>query len=132
MNISFSATKEQFRLRKKHVTRRLGWLNLRPGKVIKGCEKCQGLKRGERVIEMGTIRVLAVNREPVFDIVTRPVRPDIPHNILQNYSSVPVQEVELEGFPEYVNDGHKFVDMFCEMNNCDKNTVITRILFDYV
>jgi hypothetical protein len=132
LNISFSATKKQFKAKKKHVTRRLGWLNLRPGRVLRGCEKCQGLKKGEHVVQMGNIKVIEVNQEPLFDIVARPVRPNIPHDILENYASVPVHEVELEGFPEFKNDGFAFIEMFCTINNCDRNTEVTRILFDYV
>jgi hypothetical protein len=41
-------TTEQFRTGQKTVTLRLGWVNLKPGDVLMGVEKCQGLRKGER------------------------------------------------------------------------------------
>lgn len=38
--------------------------------------------------------------------------------------------MDLEGFPKMTPE--EFVEMFCEMNNCEPETEITRILFDYV
>ena len=45
-NISFFLTKRQFLDRSKDVTRRLGWNWVKPGDVLCGIEKGQGLKRG--------------------------------------------------------------------------------------
>ena len=41
-------TKEQILARTKTVTRRLGWWFLKPGDVVWACEKCMGLKKGEK------------------------------------------------------------------------------------
>jgi hypothetical protein len=62
-NISFSLTTEQFKARTKTVTRRLGWTFLEPGTVLMGCEKCMGLKPGEKIVRLGRIRVVSVRRE---------------------------------------------------------------------
>lgn len=49
-NISFALTTPQFRARTKWVTRRLGWLFLKPGDTLMGVEKGMGLKiNGETV-----------------------------------------------------------------------------------
>lgn len=131
-NISFSATTLQFRARRKHVSRRLGWKKLQPDNQLMGCEKCQGLRKGEKIVRMGPITILEVSREPVNDIVKRPFR-DIPIEIDNQYQGfVHVPEVALEGFPEWYLCPEQFVDVFCEMNNCEPETEVTRILFDYV
>ncbi len=62
-NISFMHTQEQFRRQTKTITRRLGWRFLKPGDILNGCEKCQGLKRGEKIRVLGQIRVISVSEE---------------------------------------------------------------------
>ena len=52
-NQSFMHTKEQYRNHTKTVTRRLGWKFAKVGDVVNGCEKCQGLKPGEKIVVMG-------------------------------------------------------------------------------
>ena len=132
MNISFSATKEQFRARRKHVTRRLDrslrLYHKKPGDILTGIEKAQGLKKGEHIVPMGDIIVLETGREPLDHIITRPTRP-VPLAISKWYGH-PVSELELEGFP-HIN-GLDFVRMFEAMNKCCAETPVTRILFDYV
>ena len=130
-NISFSATTEKFREQQKHVTRRLNWLNLKPGDHLMGCEKVRGIKRGE-LVRMGAITILEVNREPLTDIIRYPFR-EIPISIDKLYQDfLFVSETVLEGFPQYSDYPQGFVDMFCDMNDCKPTTVITRILFDYL
>jgi hypothetical protein len=68
-NMSFIHTQEQFRNRTKTVTRRCGWLNLKPGELVRGVEKGQGLKKGEKIKPLGLIRVLDVRREPLRRMV---------------------------------------------------------------
>jgi len=159
-NISFSATIPQFRARQKHVSRRGNtkgptWKNLQPGDQLMGCEKCQGLGKGGMIVRMGPITILEVSREPIDEIIRRPER-EITREQFDCISSkckftqhgsrwcghpgmyctcdsdfCPcISEVALEGFPEL--SPAQFVDMFCEMNNCEPETEITRILFDYV
>jgi hypothetical protein len=64
-NISFSFTEEQFLDGSKDVTRRLGWANLKPGQRLMGCQKCQGIKPGEKIVRLGEIEVVSVRREPL-------------------------------------------------------------------
>lgn len=132
-NISFSATKEAFRARKKHVSRRGNangptWKNLKPGDHLMAVEKAQGLKKGEKVVMMGEIVVLEVGAEPLDHIITWPIR-SVPSRICNLYGHQ-VYDVELEGFPDLTPE--QFVEMFCGMNGSTPETPVTRILFDYV
>lgn len=136
-NISFHETKDQFRARKKHVTRRGNadgptWKSLAPGNLLMGCEKCQGLGKGGKIVRMGPITILEVNTEPLKDIIRYPFR-EIPQKIDKLYGDyLYVSETVLEGFPQFWDRPQGFVDMFCEMNNCEPETEVTRVLFDYM
>jgi hypothetical protein len=67
--MSFALTTRQVQLRQKSVTRRLGWIGLGPGTMLQPVEKCQGLKKGERMVTIGgPIRVVTVRREPLSAI----------------------------------------------------------------
>ena len=112
-NISFSMTTEAFKNRQKTVTRRLGWKNLKPGEILMGCEKCQGLKKGEKVKKLGAIRVVKVDREPLDDV--------------RLYGR---DECIKEGFPDLTT--YEFVSMFAEHNKCDYGRYVTRIEFEYL
>lgn len=116
-NISFSLTTEQFRNRTKTVTRRMQWVNLAPGVVLNGCEKCMGLKPGQKVVKLGMIRVLSVTREPLRRMVDD-----------RAYGKA---ECVAEGFPERTPE--QFVEMFCKSHSgCTPDSVVTRIEFEYL
>jgi hypothetical protein len=71
-----------------------------------------------------------VYTEPLSDIIAANLR-IIPPSIRAKHISDPfVTEMILEGFP--LMTSKEFVEMFCEVNNCEPDTEITRILFDYV
>ena len=112
MNISFSKTTQQIREGTKFVTRRTGWKRLKVGQVLDACEKCQGLKKGEKVVKIRKIRVVDVKNEPVNAITAYP------------------NDCELEGFPEM--SPLDFVQMFCEFNKIEPETIIRRIKFEYL
>ncbi len=114
-NISFAITTKQFKNRSKTVTRRLGWKNLKVGELLQGVEKSQGLKKGEKIVKLGVIRVKGVCREELFNI-------DLPR-----YGE---SEVIKEGFPKMKPS--EFVEMFCKANKCEPSVEITRIEFEYV
>lgn len=134
-NISFMLTQEQFRNRTKTVTRRVGWKFLKPGDVLNGCEKCQGLGPGGKIVKLGQIIVLSVRREPLGFMCTeldvQPLRHDqmqvagVEHPDDYGYT-----EAALEGFPDMT--GSEFVEMFCEHMGVDPWSEITRIGFDYI
>ncbi|MEL6109853.1 MAG: ASCH domain-containing protein [Planctomycetota bacterium] len=109
-NISFALTTEQFRNRTKRVTRRLGWKFLKGGEHLMGCEKCQGLKKGQTVNRLGEIVVEDARREPL--------------------NAIDQDDVIAEGFPDMTPD--EFVEMFCRHNRCAPDEEITRIAYDYV
>jgi hypothetical protein len=131
-NISFTETKPQFRARQKHRTRRGNkngptWKSLKPGDVLMGCEQCQGLGKGGKIVRMGPIVILETNFEPLDDIIRRPMRTINPCSLQPVWWS---DETTMEGFPELTPA--QFVDMFCAMNDCEPETEINNILFDYV
>jgi hypothetical protein len=119
-NISFALTTEQFKATKT-VTRRLGWLMLKPGDVLMACRKCQGLKPGQKIERLGTIRVVSVRREKLSAMTD-----DIDYGFA---------ECALEGFPLPHPWGWPtyFVEMFCNSHkDCAPETVVTRIEYEYL
>lgn len=114
--MSFMLTTAQFRARTKFVTRRLGWEFLRGDEHLQGVEKCQGLGKGGKIVRLGLIKIVSVRREPLREMIDRPL-----------YGKA---EAALEGFPDM--DGQQFVEMFCLHNQCLPQRLITRIAFEYV
>jgi len=109
-NMSFMLTTEQFLRQTKTVTRRLGWEFLKVGDILNGCEKCQGLKKGEKIVKLGQIRVTDVGREQLCKITRA--------------------DVEREGFPGM--EKWTFIDFFCNEMKVAPQTIVTRIEFEYV
>ena len=109
-NISFALTTPQILDRSKDVTRRLGWEFLKPGDYVRGVEKCQGLKPGEKIKPLGIIKILSVRRERL-DRITK-------------------DEVRREGFPEMSCKG--FIFMFCNHMKVFPHRIVTRIEFCYM
>ena len=107
LNMSFMLTAPQYVDCSKDVTRRLGWLKLKPGDYFCGVLKGQGLKKGEKVTRLGVSIVVSVRREPLCDI--------------------DASDVVREGFPEL--SVSQFIDMFCAHNKCTPKTPVTRIEF---
>lgn len=116
-NMSFMLTTEQFRNRTKTVTRRLGWWNLKPGDVLMGVEKSQGLKKGEKIVKLGPIRIVSVRREKLGKMV--------------NYRNYGLDEVRFEGFPTMTPCA--FEKFFCASHKgCTPETEVNRIEFEYL
>jgi hypothetical protein len=118
-NMSFQLTTDPIRRRAKTVTRRLGWKNLKPGDLIQACEKCQGLRPGEKLNRLCILRVRSVRREPL--------------NLLTGGSytdRMAKREVINEGFPKL--SARQFVAMFCKHMKCEPSTMVTRIEFEYL
>ena len=113
-NISFSLTKNQFRDRTKDVTRRLGWGDLEDGTSLSVCEKCQGIKPGEKLVRMGVIDIVDVRHERLDRMISDP-----------KYGKA---EAAREGFPDLT--GAEFVAMFCKHMKCLSSQVVTRIEFE--
>jgi hypothetical protein len=120
-NISFMLTKDQVRNRSKTVTRRMGWRNLKAGDVLGGVEKGMGLKAGEKVVRIATIRVLNARPEPLRRLLDDP-----------EYGKA---ECVKEGFGDdpILSMPEAFVEFFCRSHRgCTLDAAPTRIEFEYL
>ena len=108
--MSFALTTPQILDRSKTVTRRKGWLFLKPGDRLWAVKKAMGLKKGEKVERLALIEVVDVYREQLF--------------------SIDDDDVIAEGFPGWTQT--EFRDMYCEANGGDDFQDCTRIQFKYV
>ena len=109
-------TKDQVRARTKDVTRRTGWVWLKPGTLLQGVEKGMGLKKGEKVVPLATIRVVDVRRERLDELV---------NTERGDYGTV---EMAREGFPGM--DPQDF--MLRYLPDTAPDELVTRIEFEYV
>jgi len=119
-NMSFAMTKQQIIDRTKTVTRRLGWQNAQPGELLRAVEKSMGLKKGEKIRHLATIRVLSVRREPLRELFRA--------------GGYGPEECTREGFGAHPKlcEPSAFVDLFCRSHKrCIPDTEITRIEFEY-
>lgn len=71
--MSVSHTEAAVRDRSKTVTRRLGWLFLRPGDRLTLCRKVMGRKAGEPLVRLAEVEVVDVRRERLWDITAADV-----------------------------------------------------------
>lgn len=120
-NISFMLTTEQVRNRTKTVTRRLGWKNLKPGDLLQGVEKGMGLKAGEKIVRLCTIRIIDVRAEPLDRLTAEPA-----------YGT---DECRKEGFGDHptLSRPAEFVKFFCASHKgCKPDSTVTRIEFQYI
>ena len=119
-NMSFMLTKEQFRNQTKRVTRRLGWWNLKRGEIVMGVEKSQGLKKGERIVKLGPIRIVTARREKLRAMTDR--------------FGYGLQETRLEVIDdEMLWNPNAWVKWFCASHKgCTPETEVNRIEFEYV
>ena len=106
-SMSFALTTRQFLDGSKTVTRRLGWLTLKPGERIRAVEKAMGLKKGEHPRVLGVIEVVSVRRERL--------------------DAIEDADCAREGFPGMTAEG--FVEMFCRHMGCLPDALVTRIEF---
>jgi len=115
-NMSFMLTTEQYKARNKFVTRRNGWAFSKVGDIVNGCEKCQGLKKGEKIVKLGQHRWVSLRWEPLHRLTDDP-----------EYGR---REMILEGFPNL--NPTEFVAMYCDHNKCTPDKLVHRMEFEYV
>ncbi len=119
-NMSFAFTTDQILAGTKTVTRRVGWLRLMPGDLIRPVRKSMGLRRGQRIEPIrGPLRVLSVRRERLSALLE-----DVDYGFA---------ETTAEGFPS-TSEKHwpsVFVEFFCATHNCRPTDMVTRIEFEY-
>ena len=111
-NMSFSLTTPQFKSRTKTVTRRIGWGFLKPGDMVMGVERAMGLKKGEKIVQLGPIRIKSVTKERVFDIYDHP------------------DDCRKEGFPDFRPS--QFINFFCKEMGVEDTAIVNRIEFEYL
>jgi hypothetical protein len=108
--MSVSLTEDAVRERRKTVTRRLGWVFLRPGDTLTLCRKVMGRKPGEPLERIAEVEVVDVRREPL--------------------GAIDHMDCYREGFPEF--DPTDFVAFFCSHMKATAATEITRIEWRYL
>lgn len=108
--MSVALSEQAVRDRSKTVTRRLGWLFLKPGDRLTLCRKVQGRKVGEPLVRLAEVEVVDVRREPLCVIDDA--------------------DVAREGFPDW--SPAQFVGFFRHHMRCDYLTAVTRIEWRYL
>ena len=109
--MSVSLTEGQVRDRTKTVTRRLGWLMLKPGDRLTLVRKAMGLRKGEAVVRVAEVEVASVRREPL--------------------EAITPEDVKAEGFSAWTPE--EFVMFFCGTHKgCEPGTEVTRIEWRYL
>ena len=109
-NMSFQMTTKQIQDESKTVTRRFGWWFLKSGDILNACEKCMGLKKGEKIKKLKLIRVVSTRKELL--------------------SAITKEDCILEGFPEMVPED--FIKMLTNHYKCNPDKVVNRIKFEYL
>ena len=93
------------------LTRRAGWLMLRPGDRLTLCRKVKGRRAGEPLDRIADVEVTAVRRERL-DLITP-------------------ADVEAEGFPG--QSPAEFTEFFCSTHRgCTPASEVTRIEWRYL
>ncbi|WP_245839382.1 hypothetical protein [Mycobacterium aquaticum] len=109
--MSVSLTEAQVVARTKDVTRRMGWLILKPGDRLTLCRKVMGRRKGEPLVRITDVEVVSVRREPL--------------------NHIDLDDVAREGFPELTPD--EFLRFFCDSHKgCRPDSMVTRIEWRYV
>lgn len=111
-------TTPQFRAKQKTVTRRFGWWHAAPGDIYHGVEKAMGLKKGESIVRIHTIRVISATPEPLGAMLDYP---DGGHD-----------ELAKEGFPFGIRDPREFVDTLARKSGKALDALVNRIEFEYI
>lgn len=113
-NISFSMTTPQMLDGTKDVTRRMGWIHVQPGELLRAIEKGQGLKKGEKVVPLAIVQIVDARVERLDRMLTD-----------REYG---LAEVRREGFPDWTPE--QFVEFFCEGHTgCFPERDVTRLEF---
>jgi hypothetical protein len=90
MSVAF--TEQAVVERRKTVTRRKGWLFLKPGDTLTLCRKVMGRKKGEPLVRLAEVQVVRVDRGPLCGVAGPYTR--------NEDGSVTYPEMALEGFPD--------------------------------
>lgn len=110
MSVAF--TEQAVVERRKTVTRRKGWLMLKPGDTLTLCRKVMGRKPGEPLVRIVDVEVVSVRREKLGEIYHEP------------------DGLLLEGFTDI--DYHEFIRRYFLPQGIDPWTDVTRIEWRYL
>lgn len=114
--MSVAMTADAVIARQKTVTRRKGWLMLKPGDRLTLCRKVQGRKPGEPLERLAEVKVTHIRRESLSTLLIGP------------YGD---REVSLEGLPGM--DPSDFVQQyFIDAQGMQPNDIVTRIEWRYL
>lgn len=120
--MSVSLTEDAVRARTKTVTRRLGWLMLKPGDRLTLCPKVMG-RKGAPLDRICEVEVISVRRERLWHItdedILREAVPD--HGQWDEVYTDTMQPTPVA-----------WVTWFCEQMNCRPDDFVTRIEWRYL
>lgn len=120
--ISFNMTVDAVLSRSKTITRRLGWLNLKPGERLLAVDRL----RSKDAKVLGVIEMVSVRREKLYDINADDVRRegfDPTANIAK-----PKRGRDLDALRGRLG----FINAFCDAMGCAPDAEVTRIEFRYI
>lgn len=122
--MSVAYTEDAVRERRKTVTRRKGWMFLKPGDRLTLCRKVMGRKKGEPLVRIAEVEVVSVRRESLMRLYGACYGP-------RKYWLEALREVSQEGFA----DMHptEFVRrFFMDAQGMEPTDEVTRIEFRYL
>ena len=116
MSVAF--TEDAVRERRKTVTRRKGWMFIKPGDRITLCRKVMGRKTGEPLVRICDVEVVSARRESL----------SLLRDDLVGYGQ---REVEREGFPG-MTPGEFIRRFFVDAQGISEDEFVTRIEWRYL
>jgi hypothetical protein len=115
MSVAF--TEQAVVERRKTVTRRKGWLMLKPGDRLTLCRKVMGRKKDEPLVRLAEVEVISVRREMLCAIAG-------------NAADLGAAELALEGFTNI--DHVEFMERYFKPQGIGPAAYITRIEWRYL
>lgn len=123
MSVAF--TEDAVRERRKTVTRRKGWLMLKPGDRLTLCRKVMGRTKGEPLVRVAEVEIVSVRREVLAHLLPGAAKPS------RFGGTYPDDEMVREGFPGL--DPADFVRRyFVEAQGIRPTDDVTRIEWRYL
>lgn len=111
-------TTPQFIDGSKDVTRRFAWWNAKAGDVYMAVEKAMGLKKGEKIKQLGLIRVVSARREKL--------------SAMTNDLDYGFDELRREGFPFGIEFPSVFVERLATSSGKTPDDECMRIEFERI
>lgn len=128
--MSVTLTEQAVVERRKSVTRRLGWLMLKPGDELQLCRKVMGRRRADGSVEplmrLARVRVVDVRRECLQEIEDDDVA-------REGFTLADLADYEGSGEPGSPGDlGTRFMAFFTKHMRCQPDAMVTRIEWAYL